>query len=188
MKYEGDFVQSSKEGLGRYLWADGSQYLGQWRGNKINGLGTYEWKDGRRYYGQFKDNDMHGYGHYFYTDGITYVGMFENDKKRGFGIYTWPDGRKYEGWWHGGKQHGVGSYFDPKKGALKCGLWEHGKRVKWFDEEAVSLINKHRFDVRSHFADPPKSGALFPSEATFQKPSDFDAQIAWIHKELNVLH
>lgn len=71
------------------------------------------------------------------------------DKKEGYGMYYWTDGRKYEGWWYKGKQHGLGSYSDREKGSVKYGLWEQGKRVKWFDESAVTLINQNRFDITS---------------------------------------
>lgn len=40
-----------KEGHGKYLWADGSVYEGEWIDNRISGNGIYLWKDGRRYYG-----------------------------------------------------------------------------------------------------------------------------------------
>lgn len=84
---------------------------------------------------------MHGTGIYIYADGVRYDGHYHQDKKEGYGIYYWTDGRKYDGWWYHGKQHGLGSYSDRDKGSVKFGLWEHGKRVKWFDEQAVSLIN-----------------------------------------------
>ena len=31
-------------------------------------------------------------------------------------------------------QHGLGTYIDSAKSSVKYGLWENGKRVKWFDE------------------------------------------------------
>jgi len=77
---------------------------------------------------------MQGYGIYIYADGVRYDGQYFMDKKEGFGIYYWTDGRKYEGWWHKGKQHGLGTYIDNAKGSIKYGLWENGRRVKWFDE------------------------------------------------------
>ena len=40
-----------KEGFGKYTWADGSVYEGEWLDNRINGSGVYIWKDGRKYYG-----------------------------------------------------------------------------------------------------------------------------------------
>jgi len=84
---------------------------------------------------------MQGTGIYIYADGVRYDGQYLNDKKEGFGLYYWTDGRKYEGWWHLGKQHGLGTYIDSGKQSVKYGLWEGGKRVKWFDEQAVMLIN-----------------------------------------------
>ena len=77
---------------------------------------------------------MHGHGIYIYADGVRYDGEYVDDKKGGFGYYIWTDGRKYEGWWYKGKQHGLGKYYDPVKNTLKKGLWENGKRAKWFDE------------------------------------------------------
>lgn len=92
---------------------------------------------------------MQGYGVYVYADGLKYEGQFVADKKEGYGVYSWTDGRKYEGWWYKGKQHGLGTYIAQQKGSVKYGLWEFGKRVKWFEESAVLLINQNRFDVAS---------------------------------------
>ena len=44
-------LKSKKEGRGKYTWADGSKYEGEWLDNKINGYGIYIWTDGRKYYG-----------------------------------------------------------------------------------------------------------------------------------------
>ena len=68
---------------------------------------------------------------------MRYDGQYQKDKKEGYGVYHWVDGRRYEGWWHKGKQHGLGTYIDKTKENVKYGLWENGKRVKWFDEATV---------------------------------------------------
>lgn len=47
--------------------------------------------------------------------------------------------KRYAGWWHGGKQHGIGIFIS-KDGKKKLGLWEDGKKVKWFSAEEVELI------------------------------------------------
>ena len=85
---------------------------------------------------------MHGYGFYVYADGVKYNGQFEFDKKQGFGVYSWTDGRKYEGYWHKGKQHGLGIYTGSDGSSVKYGIWENGKRLKWFDDEKRDLINR----------------------------------------------
>lgn len=85
---------------------------------------------------------MEGFGVYYWADGRRYEGQYKNDKKQGFGYYYWTDGRRYEGWWNKGKQHGLGTYIDSKKEKIKYGLWEGGKRSKWFDEQSIKLINQ----------------------------------------------
>ena len=94
---------------------------------------------------------MDGIGIYFWGDGRKYEGEYYNDKKSGFGIYYWPDGRKYEGWWSKGKQHGLGTYMDFNQGKVKYGLWENGKRVKWFDEQSIKMINIYQLDYTTMF-------------------------------------
>ena len=47
-----------KEGIGKYTWADGSYYSGQWLDNKIQGYGVDSKQEGRKYFGQWEDNEM----------------------------------------------------------------------------------------------------------------------------------
>ena len=98
------------------------------------------------------------------------------DKKEGYGVYYWVDGRKYEGWWYKGKQHGLGTYIDNAKGSIKYGLWENGKRVKWFDEHAIILINQMRFDFSVDFKEAQSAKALKPN-CTFDRPSKFNEEM-----------
>jgi hypothetical protein len=37
------------------------------------------------------------------------------------------------GYWCKGKQHGLGKYLVPNEEKMKYGLWEDGKRIKWFE-------------------------------------------------------
>ena len=83
---------------------------------------------------------MEGVGIYKWPEGRIFEGKFENDKKHGYGFYKWPDGRDFSGWWFDGKQHGLGIYTDSNNKETKYGLWQMGKRVKWFNEEEISKI------------------------------------------------
>lgn len=42
----------------------------------MNGTGRYEWADGKFYEGQFLNDKMHGKGVYNYGDGNLYKGEF----------------------------------------------------------------------------------------------------------------
>jgi hypothetical protein len=78
---------------------------------------------------------MEGIGIYNWSDGRSYEGEYLDDKKHGYGIYIWADGRVYEGNWNRGKQHGLGKYKSRENNddTERYGLWEDGKRIKWFD-------------------------------------------------------
>lgn len=76
---------------------------------------------------------MEGVGAYIWNDGRIYEGEYRDDKKHGYGVYKWADGRKYSGYWCRGKQHGLGTYVVPSEERMKFGLWEDGKRIKWFE-------------------------------------------------------
>lgn len=88
---------------------------------------------------------MEGVGCYLWNDGRRYEGEYKDDKKHGFGVYQWADGRVYYGYWCRGKQHGLGTYKTPESPeSLKYGLWEDGRRIRWFEDEGMidAIINR----------------------------------------------
>lgn len=118
----------------------------------MNGLGLCTWVDGKKYAGSWLNNQMHGFGIYNYADGVRYEGWFSHDKKEGFGRYFWTDGRQYAGYWHKGKQHGIGTFIDKGKDKIaQFGMWEQGKRLKWWTPDEVIEINQQVLDVTPHF-------------------------------------
>jgi hypothetical protein len=128
---------------------------------------------------------MSGHGIYLYADGVRYDGEYVDDKKDGFGIYYWTDGRKYEGYWYKGKQHGLGSYVDAVKKTLKYGLWEHGKRVRWFDDTEVQQINKKQLNYAPYFTEKESAEGL-RLNAVFTKPDTYDRAMAQVKSVLNI--
>ena len=83
---------------------------------------------------------MDDFGIYTWQDGRMYEGFYKEDKKHGYGVYTWSDQKKYSGWWHQGKQHGLGVFISREGGKRKFGVWEDGKKVRWFTREEVFAI------------------------------------------------
>ena len=52
--YEGCVVEGKFDGRGRYIWPDGkTQYVGQWRANRMHGEGTYTDSNGTVWSGRF---------------------------------------------------------------------------------------------------------------------------------------
>ena len=94
---------------------------------------------------------MEGVGIYMWNDGRIYEGEYKDDKKHGYGVYKWADGRKYTGYWSRGKQHGLGKYMLETEDKIKYGLWEDGKRIKWFEQSDIAQINKNLLDYTQFF-------------------------------------
>ena len=89
--------------FGTYTWADGEQYIGEWKYNKRTGQGTYTYASGNKYVGEYKDDKANGQGTFTYANGDKYVGMFKDGKKHGQGTYTYADGTVEEGIWKVGE-------------------------------------------------------------------------------------
>jgi hypothetical protein len=64
-RYEGDFVDDRKEGLGRYLWGPrtasaGENYSGAYLNDQRHGEGVYAWPSGDRYSGPWANDAITG--------------------------------------------------------------------------------------------------------------------------------
>ena len=137
---QGTFVSYDKEGMwkGKFNWKDGSTYNGQFRDSSINGIGIYTWSDGRKYSGSWVKNKMQGSGRFTWPDGRIYEGEYWEDKKQGEGVFTWPEGRKYIGSWMNGMQHGQGVLVG-SKGNQRRGQWNQGRLVTWVNDTQDTL-------------------------------------------------
>ena len=80
------------------------KYQGRVKDGKPNGLGIFIFPDGSNYVGSWKDGKRNGQGTYTYHSGDKYVGSWKNGKRNGQGTETFNDGRKYEGDYKDGKQ------------------------------------------------------------------------------------
>ena len=86
--------------FGTYTYANGEEYVGEFKDNKFYGQGTYTFPDGRKYVGEFKDNKRNGQGTYTFPNGGKYVGEFKDNKWNGQGKEFFADGRiSRQGYW-----------------------------------------------------------------------------------------
>lgn len=108
-RYEGEFKENARHGLGKYVLPNGSVYDGEWRDNVMSGRGTFSWTDGSVYVGHWKDGRRNGQGTLRTSDGFTYDGTWVQNAMEGRGIATYPNGQRYEGLWVGGRREGRGT-------------------------------------------------------------------------------
>jgi len=83
--------------FGTYTFADGDQYVGEWKDNNRHGQGTYTYANGDKYVGEYKDGKKQGQGTLTFSDGEQYVGEWKDGLKHGQGTYTFADGEKVKG-------------------------------------------------------------------------------------------
>ena len=96
------------------------------------GRGVYYFRDGRVYAGEWRENRMEGLGKFQWLGSKTYIGYYKKDKKHGFGLYISDQSKKiFIGHWENGAQNGVGKFIYKNK--QKYGIWRHGKRVRWIN-------------------------------------------------------
>ena len=88
-----DFVNGKKEGNGKYVWADGSSYIGEFKDNAFNGKGKYIWENNREYEGEWVNGKMEGKGIFKWPDGRRFEGNYINDKREGYGEYFFNNGK-----------------------------------------------------------------------------------------------
>ncbi|MDA1332312.1 MAG: trypsin-like peptidase domain-containing protein, partial [Proteobacteria bacterium] len=120
---------------GTYTYADGNQYVGDFRDDKKHGQGIFmfgsesQWA-GAQYVGEFRDDKFHGQGTYTYANGAQYVGEFRDDKYRGQGTLTYANGDKYVGEWRHDKYHGQGT-LTSANGDKYVGEFRDGVAIEW---------------------------------------------------------
>jgi hypothetical protein len=136
--YEGQFLNSQRIGMGKYIWAaDKSYYEGSWLSDTMNGFGTYYKPDGTKekesylMLGNYIDLDTskkdfcqygdckNGFGLYYYNGGQLYLGHFQFGLQNGLGLYESKDGIYY-GEFAVGKYNGTGLVFSPSGTVLRA--------------------------------------------------------------------
>jgi len=98
IKYEGDFKNNMPDGNGKYIWEDGSYYIGPWVKGLKHGKGKlYYANNNIKYDGNYNLDLFDGYGKYIAENGEYYIGQWSNGLKVKGTIYSKDDKVLYEG-------------------------------------------------------------------------------------------
>ncbi|KAK3707515.1 hypothetical protein RRG08_016610 [Elysia crispata] len=133
-RYQGEYYQARKQGMGKFIYPDGSRYEGQWVNDLKDGSGKYYYTNGDVYEGEWSKGLRHGKGRYTYAaDKTFYEGSWRKGKWEGFGEFHFCN-YKYVGRFRDNKMYGYGKFvFD-----TRCEL--HGQ---YFldDKDALVLMD-----------------------------------------------
>lgn len=135
-----------REGHGKFYYADGGVYEGEWLQNRMNGNGTLYYMSGKvAYEGNWVEDKFEGQGT-FYSDSpmnleetfdyrdfdmvddfvVRYEGGFHEDDKDGYGILFLTNGEKFVGYFKADKLEGRGMFYK-RSGELVSGVWRDNK-------------------------------------------------------------
>jgi hypothetical protein len=116
-RYDGEWVKDKKQGLGSFVWANGTEYDGEFEDNEPLGPAIYIEEGGG---GDDPSAPSAKEGRGTYPNGDEYDGEWVKGKRHGRGVYTWANGDEYYGGWAHGRFHGKGVF---------TGEWVDGQPV-----------------------------------------------------------
>ena len=102
--YEGEFMDGIRESRGVYRYAaSGEKYDGEWKNNMKHGIGRMTYAKAGEYNGFWENGRRHGEGVFHYSNGDVYSGWWKFGEKEGIGCYTFKStGMKLYGDWTAG--------------------------------------------------------------------------------------
>ena len=104
-KYEGEFKDNMKNGIGKCYYANGMRFEGFWS-NNIPEKGELFMKNGNHYEGEWRDDRFSGVGTIRYSNGDIYEGEWKENLPHRYGKMLYRSGKVYNGEWFMGKKHG----------------------------------------------------------------------------------
>ncbi|MBI1250849.1 MAG: TIR domain-containing protein [Alphaproteobacteria bacterium] len=139
-RYEGEFKNNNREGLGVFYWhggtSDGDLYAGGFHAGDSSGSGVHNFAQNEnnkagslRYEGEWLNDKRHGYGVYTWRSGALYLGAQREGPRTGAGVQSFPDGRRYEGEWLTDDYNGLGVLWSATGEPQFVGEWKEDKLV-----------------------------------------------------------
>ena len=114
------------KGKGKYIYANGNIYEGDFINSKREGKGVLTIKGVEVYEGELKNDQRNGKGISMYINGDKYEGNFLNSVRGGPGTYTYKDGSFYTGDFKDNMPNGYGKEFNKVTNSFREGTWKDG--------------------------------------------------------------
>lgn len=96
-EYYGEWRAGKKEGEGMFVYPNKDIYSGKWHNGKKHGQGTYVFSaTGMKYVGEWCENRFVT-GRWTYPNGTYFEGEFQNNKPKGRGKWVLHNGNVVEG-------------------------------------------------------------------------------------------
>ena len=96
-RYEGQMLDSNRNGIGIFYGKDGDIFMGEYKNNKRNGFGIEENPKVGKYEGNWLDDSLTGTGKLSYKTGLICIGNFDKAQLSGFGKMEFIDGSYFIG-------------------------------------------------------------------------------------------
>lgn len=152
--YTGEIFAKKPHGYGVLKTSTGDTFTGTFSNGSLEN-GTFTFADGREYVGEFKDDLKHGQGAFTFPDGDQYVGEWKDDLKHGQGTYTFANGAQYIGAWRD-DSFWEGVYYDVDGNPVTSHM--EGVQITDQDSHAVtycrSMDGTHAWDTDSRDCRP----------------------------------
>ena len=141
-KYKGQFLNNQINGFGEEEWKNGSKFEGEYVQQIKKGIGILTLNDSKNYKGQFDNNNFNGYGTLSINNGdILIQGFFKNNIIEDYAIYeNIKEKISYEGKISDDLQfNGFGILFDNNNNIIYICNWKNNN----LDGDCIIISNKN---------------------------------------------
>lgn len=128
-QYHGEWQHGAKHGNGYSLWPRERHY-GEYVSGQRHGYGTAVFNDGGRYEGDYQMGKLTGHCTHFFSNGNVYLGQYVDGRPQGRGVFFWGLGDCYDGTFVDGQRQKCGGLYFHAGGAVEVSLAD-GDSVGW---------------------------------------------------------
>eukprot|EP01040_Poterioochromonas_malhamensis_P010222 gene10222-11119_t len=127
--YDGEWNDGERHGKGRQRFVSGDLYEGDWTDGIMQGKGKYSYVTGDVYEGDWREAMMHGIGTFRGAEGDVYEGEYDESRRHGKGKDILANGTIYEGVYYDDERHGKGK-ITHTNGIMMYRIYERGELIQ----------------------------------------------------------